>query len=317
MKEFDFIKQYLAARQDNDAQVVLGIGDDAAIIRPQADCDIHISSDMLLGGRHFFTDVQPADLAHKVLAVNLSDMAAMGATPKWATLSVALPQLDEAWVQAFCDSLFALADAHGLQLVGGDTTRGDWVFNVTIMGQTPQGLGLRRDAAQVGDDVWVSGRLGLACAALFDHWNEVHLDDDVFTICEAARLRPQARVALGQALLPIAHAAQDVSDGFAQDLQHILTASHVGAVVNVDALPTLPELKHFEQWQQWVCAGGDDYELVFTAPASAREAIMAAAASAGAAVSLVGKVVTETGLRLIDAAGEDVGLTNTGFDHFE
>ena len=252
MKEFDFIKQYLVARQDNDAQVVLGIGDDAAIIRPQADCDIHISSDMLLGGRHFFTDVQPADLAHKVLAVNLSDMAAMGAAPKWATLSVALPQLDEAWVQAFCDSLFALADAHGLQLVGGDTTRGDWVFNVTIMGQTPQGLALRRDAAQVGDDVWVSGRLGLACAALFDHWNEVHLDDDVFTICEAARLRPQARVALGQALLPIAHAAQDVSDGFAQDLQHILTASHVGAVVNVDTLPTLPELKHYEQWQQWV-----------------------------------------------------------------
>ena len=317
MKEFDFIKQYLAARQDNDAQVVLGIGDDAAIIRPQADSDIHISSDMLLGGRHFFTDVRPADLAHKVLAVNLSDMAAMGAAPKWATLSVALPQLDEAWVKAFCDSLFALADAHGLQLIGGDTTRGDWVFNVTIMGQTPQGLGLRRDAAQVGDDVWVSGRLGLACAALFDHWNEVHLDDDVFTMCEAARLRPQARVALGQALLTIAHAAQDVSDGFAQDLQHILTASHVGAVVNVDALPTLPELKHFEQWQQWVCAGGDDYELVFTAPASAREAIMAAAASAGAAVSLVGKVVTETGLRLIDAAGEDVGLTNTGFDHFE
>ena len=272
---------------------------------------------MLLGGRHFFTDVQPADLAHKVLAVNLSDMAAMGATPKWATLSVALPQLDEAWIKAFCDSLFALADAHGLQLVGGDTTRGDWVFNVTIMGQTPQGLGLRRDAAQVGDDVWVSGRLGLACAALFDHWNEVHLDDDVFTMCEAARLRPQARVALGQALLTIAHAAQDVSDGFAQDLQHILTASHVGAVVNVDALPTLAELKHYEQWQDWVCAGGDDYELVFTAPASAREAIVAAAASTGTAVSMVGKVVTETGLRLIDAAGEEVVLINTGFDHFE
>ena len=317
MKEFDFIKQYLVARQDNDAQVVLGIGDDAAIIRPQVDCDIHISSDMLLGGRHFFTDVQPADLAHKVLAVNLSDMAAMGATPKWATLSVALPQLDEAWIKAFCDSLFALADAHGLQLVGGDTTRGDWVFNVTIMGQTPQGLGLRRDAAQVGDDVWVSGRLGLACAALFDHWNEVHLDDDVFTICEAARLRPQARVALGQALLTIAHAAQDVSDGFAQDLQHILTASHVGAVVNVDALPTLPELKNYEQWQDWVCAGGDDYELVFTAPVSARDAIVAAAQVTGTAVSMVGKVVAETGLRLIDAAGEDVGLTNTGFDHFE
>ena len=317
MKEFDFIKQHLAARQDHDAQVILGIGDDAAIIRPQAGLDIHISSDMLLGGRHFFTDVKPADLAHKVLAVNLSDMAAMGATPKWATLSVALPQLDEAWVSAFCDSLFALADAHGLQLVGGDTTRGEWVFNVTIMGQTPQGLGLRRAAAEVGDDVWVSGRLGLACAALYDHWNEVHLDDDVFTMCEAARLRPQARVALGQGLLTIAHAAQDVSDGFAQDLQHILTASQVGAVVNVDALPTLPELKQYEQWQQWVCAGGDDYELVFTAPVAQREAIMAVAAQTQTAVTLVGKVTLDAGLKLIDASGEEVVLTHKGFDHFE
>lgn len=317
MKEFDFIKQYLVARQGQDEQVVLGIGDDAAIIRPNPDLDIHISSDMLLGGRHFFTDVGAADLAHKVLAVNLSDMAAMGATPKWALLSVALPELDEAWIKAFCDSLFALADVHGLQLIGGDTTKGDWAFNVTIMGQTPQGQGLRRDAAKVGDDIWVSGRLGLACAALFDHWQEVHLDGEVFQECETARLRPQARVALGQHLLSLAHAAQDISDGFAQDLQHILTASNVGALVNVDALPTLNSLKQYPQWQEWVCAGGDDYELVFTAPRAQREAVLAAGAATGVAVSLVGSIAAETGLHLFDADGQAVQLSHLGFDHFE
>ena len=319
MNEFELIRHYFAAArcaQGGDG-VVRGIGDDCALLAVPAAEQLAVSTDTLVAGVHFPDACDAFLLGQRALAVSASDLAAMGATPLAFTLAMTLPSASEAWLAEFARGLQAMAQSCSLALVGGDTTRGDWVFNVTIMGQTPQGLGLRRDAAQVGDDVWVSGRLGLACAALFDHWNEVHLDDDVFTMCEAARLRPQARVALGQALLTIAHAAQDVSDGFAQDLQHILTASHVGAVVNVDALPTLPELKHFEQWQQWVCAGGDDYELVFTAPASAREAIMAAAASAGTAVSLVGKVVAETGLRLIDAAGEDVGLTNTGFDHFE
>lgn len=317
MKEFDFIKQYLNRPQSDDGQVVLGIGDDAAIIRPDAGQDIHISSDMLLGGRHFFTDVSAADLAHRVLAVNLSDMAAMGATPKWALLSVALPDLQEAWLREFCDALFAMASEHGVRLIGGDTTKGDWVFNVTIMGQTPQGMGLRRDAAKVGDDVWVSGHLGLACAALHDHWLNVHLPNELFQLCEAARLRPQPRVALGQRLLHLAHAAQDVSDGFAQDLGHILTASAVGAVVNVDALPTLSELKQFEQWPQWVAAGGDDYELVFTAPMAQRAAIVAAGQACGVMVTPVGQVVAGSGLQLQDAVGTPISLTHEGFDHFE
>lgn len=317
MKEFDFIKQYLVNRQSQDGQLVLGIGDDAAIVRPDAHCDIHVSSDMLIGGRHFFTDVSAADLAHKVLAVNLSDMAAMGATPKWALLSVAVPQLQEDWVKAFCDSLFALADEYGVNIIGGDTTQGPWAFNVTIMGQTAQGLGLRRDTAQVGDDIWVTGRLGLACAALYDHWQEVQLDANVFAECEAARLRPQPRVALGQQILSLAHAAQDVSDGFAQDLAHILKASKVGAVVNVDALPTLPALKQYEQWQHWVCAGGDDYELVFTAPKHQREAILQAAQNTQTAVALVGVITEQTDLMLLDAEGEAVTLEQWGFDHFE
>ena len=242
MTEFDFIRRYLQ-RQQPDRDVVLGIGDDAAIVRPCAGMDWCFSSDMLLAGRHFFADVAPADLAHKVLAVNLSDMAAMGAAPRWVLLSAALPQLDEAWLQAFCDSLFALAAQFGVTLIGGDTTRGDYVFSVTIAGELPQGMALRRDAAQPGDDIWVSGQLGLAAAALNRHWQTVQLPQEVFAQCERARLRPQPRVALGRALLPFAHAAQDVSDGLGQDIGHILKASGVGAELWVDALPSLPDLR--------------------------------------------------------------------------
>ena len=165
MTEFDFIRRYLKKQQD-DAQVVLGIGDDAAIIRPQVGFDLCFSSDMLLKGRHFFADVQPDDLAWKVLAVNISDMAAMGATPRWVLLSVGLPELDESWLHRFCNNLFDLAQRFGVTLIGGDTTRGDLVFNVTIIGELPTGKALRRDAAKEGDDIWVSGQIGLAAAGL-------------------------------------------------------------------------------------------------------------------------------------------------------
>ena len=165
MNEFDFIRHYLS-RQQTDTEVVLGIGDDAAIVRPRSGYDLCFSSDMLLAGRHFFTDVAAGDLAHKVLAVNVSDMAAMGATPRWVLLSAALPYLDEAWLKDFCDTLFYQTRAYDITLIGGDTTRGDWVFNVTIIGELPQGAALCRSGAQPGDDIWVSGYLGAAAAGL-------------------------------------------------------------------------------------------------------------------------------------------------------
>lgn len=318
MTEFDFIRRYLSVQQ-HDADVVLGIGDDAAIIRPRAGFDLCFSSDMLLAGRHFFADAAPADMAHKVLAVNISDMAAMGAQPRWALLSAALPQLDEAWLTAFCDSLFALAKEYGITLIGGDTTKGDYVFNITIAGELPQGEALRRDAALPGDEIWVSGRLGLAAAALNHHWQTFILPDEIQTLCEEARVRPQPRVALGRALLPFAHAAQDVSDGLAQDIGHILKASHVGAEIFTGCLPTLPQLRAAvpeARLYDYMLAGGDDYELVFTAPADAREAVLQAGRASRTEVTRIGTVTEGGGLRIVAADGRDVVLTSLGFDHF-
>jgi thiamine-monophosphate kinase len=319
VNEFDFIHQYLY-RQQQDEQLILGIGDDAAIVRPRSGYDLYFSTDMLVGGTHFFPDVAPADLAHKVLAVNLSDMAAMGAKPRWALLSVALPELNKDWLEAFCNSLFALAARFGVTLIGGDTTKGNWVFNVNIIGETPCRQSLRRDAAEAGDDIWVSGLLGLAAAALDVHWNKVTLPAAIFAQCEERRLRPQPRVALGQELLSLAHAAQDISDGLAQDIGHILQASKVGAEINADLIPTLTTLKQqalpLAQLRQWLLAGGDDYELVFTASPVQRAAIMAAAERTGTPVTRIGVITAGAQLHLHDHAGNVIQLQQQGFDHF-
>jgi thiamine-monophosphate kinase len=318
MTEFDFIRRYLKKQQD-DAQVVLGIGDDAAIIRPQVGFDLCFSSDMLLKGRHFFADVQPDDLAWKVLAVNISDMAAMGATPRWVLLSVGLPELDESWLHRFCNNLFDLAQRFGVTLIGGDTTRGDLVFNVTIIGELPTGKALRRDTAKEGDDVWISGQIGLAAAGLNHCLGKCVLTERIAEKCKKALLRPMPRVKLGQNLLSIAHAAQDVSDGLAQDIGHILKASAVGAELWVDSLPSLSELKQSlsrQQWLEYTLSGGDDYELVFTAPASCRKAVIMAGKESGTAVTRIGRI-TDTGrLKIISSGGDEVKLTTQGFDHF-
>jgi thiamine-monophosphate kinase len=312
MTEFDLIRRHFTRAAPN---AVLGVGDDAAIVRPTLGCDLHVSTDMLVEGRHFFADVCPEALGHKALAVNLSDMAAMGATPRWVTLALALPRLDEAWAAAFARGFFALAAEHGVSVVGGDTTRGLLTLSVTIFGETPHGQALRRDAAQVGDDIWVSGQLGLAAAALQQRLSgsgEVLPAD-----CLLKLERPQPRVALGQALLGVAHAALDVSDGFAADLSHILARSGVGAEVWVEALPTHPQLAaQRARWLPAIAAGGDDYELCFTAAPAQAAAVQAAAAQAGVAVHKVGRIVAGGGLRLLDASGQVVALERLGYDHF-
>ena len=318
MGEFDFIRQYLQ-RQQSGAEVVLGIGDDAAIVRPLPGLDWCISTDMLLAGRHFFADEAAADIAYKVLAVNLSDMAAMGAQPRWAVLSAALPALNPAWLGSFCDSLFALAAAHGVTLIGGDTTRGDYVFNITIGGTVPQGQGLRRSGAQVGDDIWLSGQVGLAAAALQQRLGHLRLPEAVFAECNQALLRPTPRVALGQALLDIAHAAQDISDGLAQDLGHILAASGVGAVLAADQVPSAAGLRDClpaDRYRHCVLAGGDDYELLFTAAPEQRQAVMQAAERSATPVTRIGRINDSGYLNIVDAGGQTLTLNRHGFDHF-
>lgn len=317
MKEFDFIKRYLQTGTDKD--VVLGIGDDAAIVRPREGFDLCFSADMLLKDRHFFADVKPEDLAWKVLAVNISDMAAMGAIPRWVLLSAALPELDEVWLERFCDSFFGLAKKFGVTLIGGDTTKGDMAFNVTIIGELPKGRALKRNAAAVGDDVWVSGHIGMAAAALNCRLKQCVLPDDVFAACEQKLLRPEPRVELGLALLPVAHAAQDVSDGLAQDIGHILTASGVGAEIFADKLPSLSILKDIlprSQWLSYTLAGGDDYELVFTASESCRESVLAASERCGVPVTRIGKINGECRLKILDSDGRELKLHSSGFDHF-
>ncbi len=318
MNEFDFIRQYLA-NHPNPKDVILGIGDDAAILRPDPDKDIHISSDILLENRHFFADVHPADLAYKVLAVNLSDMAAMGATPRWALLSSALPQLDKVWLTEFCDSFFKLAQSVDLALIGGDTTKGTLTFNITILGQTPKGKALKRSNAQPDDDIWVSGQLGLAEAALQHIQGKITLPEDVLNTCEAIRLRPPVRIKLGQALLDIAHAAQDISDGLGQDLNHILTASGVGASLWLDTLPSHPYLltQADDHGWRWPLTSGDNYELVFTASQKQRENINAISKQLNIPLTHIGQIEAQAGLRLIQKNGQEITINKLGFDHFD
>ena len=319
LTEFSFIRRHLAIPQPHDPDLLLGIGDDAAIIRPRTGFDLCFSSDMLLANRHFFPNDPPQAIAHKILATNISDIAAMGGQPRWILLSAALPELNEAWLQAFSGSLFATLRQYGITLIGGDTTRGNLAFNVAITGELPAGKALRRSGAQHGDDIWVSGQIGLAAAALHHIWGNIKLPEHLFAQCEAARLRPTPRVALGQAILPLATAAQDISDGLAQDLGHILAASRVGAEIHAHAVPTLPALRQAlpeHIVHELTLAGGDDYELLFTAPPENRRQIQAAAQTAQTPVHRIGKINHSGSLKILNAQGNEIHLPRAGFDHF-
>ncbi|CAH0242879.1 Thiamine-monophosphate kinase [Massilia sp. Bi118] len=322
LSEFDLIKQYFTrpGHSDPSGRTVLGVGDDCALLAPTPGLQLAVSSDMLVEGRHFLAGADPFALGHKSLAVNLSDLAAMGAAPLGFTLALALPAADAAWLEGFSRGLFALADAHGCELVGGDTTRGPLNICITIFGELAPGSALRRDAAQVGDDIWISGTLGDARLALASCLSELKLDPEDAALAAPRLHAPSPRVALGRLLAEgrLAHAALDISDGLVGDLGHILAASKVGAVLDVDALPAGPALarQSLELRRRFMAAGGDDYELCFTAPATNREAIVAAGEQSGTAVTRVGRIEAEPGLRLVDGGGAALALRLRGWDHF-
>lgn len=330
MGEFELIRRYFqhpAAQVPATAGVVLGIGDDCALLAPAPGMQLAVSTDMLVEGRHFLSTVAPAALGHKALAVNLSDLAAMGAEPLGFTLALALPQADETWLAGFTQGLFALANAHACPLVGGDTTRGPLTLSVTVMGQVPPGQALRRSAAQVGDDIWVSGTLGDARLALEVFRGTLALPPETFRLARARLERPTPRLALGRALRGVAHAAADVSDGLLGDLGHILEASGVGAQLAVDdllasaAVSAMVQSLPRELALTCVLTGGDDYELVFTAPAQARAAVGAAGVQAGTSVTRIGTIVpvpvqTASRLQLLDAQQQELDWRRASFDHF-
>ncbi|MYM25651.1 thiamine-phosphate kinase [Duganella sp. FT135W] len=319
LSEFDLIKEYFQ-RPHHAARAALGIGDDCALIAPTPGMQTAISSDMLVEGRHFFAGEDPVRLGHKALAVNLSDLAAMGARPVGFTLALALPEANRHWLQGFSQGLFALADAFNIELIGGDTTKGPLNICITVFGELRPGQALRRSAAKPGDDIWISGTLGDARLALAGYRKEFPLDEAALRTAAVRMHTPVPRVALGVLLAEqgIAHAAIDISDGLIGDLGHILKLSQVGATLDVDALPAGDVLVTQETGlrRAYTAAGGDDYELCFTAPASSRAAISAAAASVATAVTRVGTIDAAGGLRLVDAQGAALDLKLSSFDHF-
>ena len=320
MGEFDLIDQYFksAARQ---GRALLGIGDDCALWRPAPGHDLALSCDMLVEGRHFLPDVSPESLGHKALAVNLSDLAACGATPRAFLLALALPNADADWLAGFSKGLLTLAHDQGCELIGGDTTQGPLNVCITVMGEVPMGQALLRSAAQAGDDIYVSGTLGDARLALEVHRQHLLLPSEALAFCQRRMDRPTPRVALGQALRGLAHAAADISDGLIGDLGHILKASGVGAELDLAAVRALCQTVQTCPLPEALldtCAltGGDDYELVFTAPHLARSAIEHAAARCQTAVSRIGQITAGSSLivRLGDQAVDSSHLRS--FDHF-
>lgn len=318
LSEFDLIAQYFTRAPRDTERVALGVGDDCALLQPSPGMHMAISTDMLVEGRHFFPDADPRLLGHKCLAVNLSDLAAMGARPVAFTLALALPEATPEWLAPFSAGMLALADEHACELIGGDTTKGPLNICITVFGEVPHGLALRRDAARVGDDIWVSGTLGDARLALAGLRPELALDRETLDAAAPRLHAPTPRVALGMALRGIAHAAIDISDGLVGDLGHILERSNAGATLFVDALPTGPMLSKQPQEirRRFALAGGDDYELCFAAPPEKRSAVLAAAQSAATTITRIGHIEAAPGLRLVDADGASLNLHLTSFDHF-
>jgi thiamine-monophosphate kinase len=328
--EFDLISRYFVR---NTSRAVLGIGDDCALIDVAAGKLLVVSTDTLVSGTHFFADADAEKLGHKALAVNLSDLAAMGATPRYVTLALTLSAIDHAWLAAFAKGFFALADTHGVELIGGDTTRGPLSITLTVFGEIEQKQALRRDAAKAGDDVWVTGTLGGAALALQHMQGKLTLPGKVFSAVEDRLHRPTPRVEWGAALLGVAHAAIDVSDGLIADLGHICERSNLSATIDRDCIPMSAGLLGIRADLRDLCAlaGGDDYELCFTAPPSARARIEAIGVEHGVAVTRVGLMMAlvddaqggdkdrekdREKVRVLDGQGNTISLLTSGFDHF-
>jgi thiamine-monophosphate kinase len=313
--EFNLIAKYFTRATPN---ADLGVGDDAALLRVNKGYQLAISVDMLVAGTHFFHDAAPYDIGWKSLAVNISDMAAMGATPKWATLAIALPEINEPWLAEFSRGLFACADRFKVDLIGGDTTRGPLNISVQIMGEVPTGEALCRDGAKLEDDIWVSGKLGSAALGLTHLQRKVTLESEIAEHCLQALHTPMPRTDLGLSLRKKAHSCIDISDGLLADLGHILDASNLGATVALDNIACHDFLRaRLDEAiiQQCILAGGDDYELAFTAQQSQRHAIEQLAHQLDLTLSLIGKTTEKLGIE-VTYKQQLLDISKKGFDHF-
>ncbi|MES2013559.1 MAG: thiamine-phosphate kinase [Pseudomonadota bacterium] len=329
MSEFDLIHQHFTRKTQHTN---LGVGDDAALISISPNTELAISTDMLVAGTHFFPDADPYKLGWKSLAVNVSDMAAMGANPKWATLAIALPNNNSEWLSQFSNGFFACADAFNIDLIGGDTTRGSLTISVQIMGEIPTGQAIKRSGAKVGDEIWVSGKLGSAALALAHMQGKLTLPYDIFADGAKALHTPQPRVTLGLALRGLANSAIDISDGLAADLGHILECSNVGATIHLCkiphteylgtalAIPTSEDsnasISYNKTFLNMLLAGGDDYELCFTAPIENHAKIAKLSEALDLTLSVIGHITSDSGLIVHGLDNQVLDFKGTGFDHF-
>lgn len=319
VSEFELIDRYFrrgGARRDD---VVIGIGDDGAVLRPRPDHELVVVTDTIVPGVHFPSTITAADVGYRALAVNLSDLAAMGAEPAWCSLALTLPQADEAWLRGFAAGLLELAERFDMQLVGGDTTRGPLTVTVTAHGWVPAGGALRRAGACAGDGVYVSGTPGDAAGGLRVLMGVTECDADSRAVLTRRFLQPEPRVALGQFLRGVASSAIDVSDGLAADLLHVLEASGVGAEVRLDRLPISASLRACERAEAAIeraLAGGDDYELCFTVPPTRESALREWRPDRGVSLTRIGTVVARPGLRFVNADGVVVERHISGYAHF-
>lgn len=319
--EFQIIERYFAARAraayDSDADLELGIGDDCALLRVPHDSELAVSVDTLVAGVHYPPETDPVDVGHKALAVGLSDLAAMGAEPRWMTLALTLPEVDETWLAGFGRGFFALAERYGVRLVGGDTTRGPESITVQVHGTVPPGRALRRSLACPGDLVYVTGELGGAGLALLARQGKVSLPAEHATRALERLNCPEPRIREGLALRGIAHAAIDISDGLAADLGHILKASGVGATLQLERLPLAPGLTVYEtlDWNLPLCAG-DDYELCFTSPPGNQIRLLEVLERFSCRCTCIGAIENVPGLRCRLANGELFVTDTRGYEHF-
>ncbi|KMV85617.1 thiamine-phosphate kinase [Klebsiella oxytoca] len=318
--EFSLIARYFDRVKSARLDVETGIGDDCALLSIPEKKTLAISTDTLVAGNHFLPDIDPADLAYKALAVNLSDLAAMGAEPAWLTLALTLPEADEAWLEAFSDSLFVQLNYYDMQLIGGDTTRGPLAMTLGIHGYVPTGRALKRSGAKHGDWIYVTGTPGDSAAGLAILQDRLQVEDATDADYLLARhLRPLPRVLQGQALRDLANSAIDLSDGLISDLGHILNASGCGARIDLDAMPFSDAMLRQvdkEQALRWALAGGEDYELCFTVPELNRGALDVALANLGARFTCIGQIVPESEGLQFTREGKPVTLDVKGYDHF-
>ncbi|HCC72999.1 MAG TPA: thiamine-phosphate kinase [Methylophilaceae bacterium] len=310
--EFEIIERYFKKKMK---QTALGVGDDAAMIHVRNNYQLAISSDMLIENIHFLKNTNPSHLGWKSLAVNLSDIAAMGATPKWATLSISLPKINHAWLKKFSKGFFECADKFGIDLIGGDTTKGPLSISITIMGESKKDEALLRSGAKINDDIWVTGQLGLASMGLANLQGQLKLPPRIKMKCIRALEIPTPKTFLGSYLSRYANSCIDISDGLIQDLRHILKASKVGASLLLNDIPC-EKFIHTSKQYQFVLNGGDDYELLFTAAKKNRPFIKKIAKKTNTPVTMIGNITKKKALNILSEQGKSIKFNPKGFDHF-